>query len=78
MAGLRVIRYPYFIKKRENLATHSGGILNRLKINPLNYLLVPFFLIGQLLALIRLLIKERFDLIHAHWIIPQGLFQSSQ
>ncbi|HQP26165.1 MAG TPA: glycosyltransferase, partial [Smithellaceae bacterium] len=66
------IRFPYFFRRWENLATHSGGILNRLRANPFNYLLVPFFLLGQLLALICLLRKERFDLIHAHWLIPQG------
>lgn len=73
MGGLKVIRFPYFLSRWENLATHSGGILNRLRANPFNYLLVPFFLLGQMLALIRLLHKERFDLIHAHWLIPQGL-----
>jgi len=73
MAGMRVIRFPYFFKRWENLATHSGGILSRLRANRLNYLLVPFFLMGQFLTLFRLLRKERFDLIHAHWIIPQGL-----
>ena len=73
MAGLRVIRFPYFLRRWENLATHSGGILNRLRSNPFNYLLVPLFLAGQLLALIRLLHHERFALIHAHWLIPQGL-----
>lgn len=73
MAGLHVIRFPYFFRRWENLATHSGGILNRLRSNPFNYLMVPLFLAGQLLALIRLLRQERFDLIHAHWLIPQGL-----
>jgi len=73
MAGLRVIRFPYFFQQWENLATHSGGILSRLRSNPFNYLLVPFFLLGQLVALINLLRRERFDLIHAHWLIPQGL-----
>jgi glycosyltransferase involved in cell wall biosynthesis len=73
MAGLHVIRFPYFFRHWENLATHSGGILNRLRANPFNYLLVPLFLLGQLLALVRLMRQERFALIHAHWLIPQGL-----
>jgi len=73
MAGLRVIRFAYFIRRWENLATHSGGILNRLRSNPFNYLLVPFFLLGQIWALVRLLGREEFDLIHAHWLISQGM-----
>lgn len=76
MAGLQVIRFAYFIRRWENLATHSGGILNRLRSNPFNYLLVPFFLLGQLRALISLLRAESFDLIHAHWLIPQGVIAS--
>ncbi len=71
--GLHIIRFPYFVQHLENLASHGGGILNRLRANPFNYLLVPPFLIGQLWALIRLLRRENWDLIHAHWLIPQGL-----
>ena len=73
IAGLHVIRFPYFLKPWENLATHSGGIINRLRANPLNYFFVPFFLIGMFLAFLRLLRTQQFDIIHAHWIIPQGL-----
>jgi len=73
MGGLHVIRFPYFFRRWENLATHSGGILSRLRSNPFNYLLVPLFLAGQLRALVRLMGQERFVLIHAHWLIPQGL-----
>jgi glycosyltransferase involved in cell wall biosynthesis len=73
ISGLKVIRFPYFFQKWENLAMHGGGILNKLKSNPIYYLMVPFFLFGQLLALVRLLRHENFDLIHAHWLIPQGL-----
>ena len=72
MAGLRVIRFPYFFSQWEKLAMHGGGILNQLKTNPAYYLMVPFFLLGQLLAITRLLRNERFDLIHAHWLVPQG------
>ncbi len=72
MAGVRVIRFPYFFQRWEKLAMHGGGILNRLRSNPFNYFLVPLFLLAQLWAVVRLLRKERFDLIHAHWLIPQG------
>lgn len=70
--GLKVIRFPYFFGRWEKLAMSGGGILNKLKSHPLYYLLVPFFLLGQLLAVVRLLRNQRFDLIHAHWLIPQG------
>jgi len=72
MAGLRVVRFPYFFNQWEKLAMHGGGILNQLKTNPAYYLIVPFFLLGQLRAVTRLLRNERFDLIHAHWLVSQG------
>ena len=72
MADLRVIRFPYFFNRWEKLAMHGGGILNKLKSNPLYYLMIPFFLLGQMRAVVGLLRSERFDLIHAHWLIPQG------
>ena len=72
IAGLRVIRFPYFFNRWEKLAMHGGGILNQLKTNPVYYLMIPFFLLGQLWAVVRLLRNQRFDLIHAHWLIPQG------
>jgi len=72
MDGLSVYRYRYFIENWQSLA-YNGGILNRLKEKPLRYILVPFFLFSQLAAMIVLLKRERVDIIHAHWIIPQGL-----
>lgn len=72
MEGIRVTRYRYFFSRWENLAFH-GGILANLKQNPLRYALVPFFMMAQLLVLIRIVNRHQFDCIHAHWLIPQGL-----
>jgi hypothetical protein len=75
MSGLKVIRFPYFINRFENLAMSGGGILNKLKSNPLYYMMIPFFMLGQLWELVCLLRKERFHLIHAHWLILCGFNQ---
>lgn len=72
MDGLNVIRFPYFFRRLETLS-YEGGILSKLKINRWYYLLVPFFMLGQGLALIKLLRSQPFDIIHAHWLIPQGV-----
>jgi glycosyltransferase involved in cell wall biosynthesis len=73
MSGLKVVRFPYFFNRWEDLANHGGGIVNRLKAKPLNILLLPFFIFGQFLAFARLLCRKDFALVHAHWIVPQGL-----
>ena len=72
LSGIYVKRFRYFIKPLERLA-YQGGILSNLKHQPWLYGLLPFFFIGELFALIRLLKKSKFHLIHAHWLIPQGL-----
>lgn len=71
MDGITIYRFRYFWGSFEKLAG-SIGILPTLKNNPLYYLVVPFFLIAQLLSLISISRKVRPDVIHAHWIIPQG------
>jgi glycosyltransferase involved in cell wall biosynthesis len=70
--GMRVTRYRYFIPRWEKLA-YRGGILENLKQNQCRYALIPFFLLFQTLAIQKLLRRFPFDLIHAHWIIPQGV-----
>jgi glycosyltransferase involved in cell wall biosynthesis len=71
-SGIHVQRFRYFFKPLEKLAYH-GGILAKLNKNPFLYILLPFFIVGELFALIKLLRQHRFHLIHAHWLIPQGL-----
>ena len=71
MSGIQVHRFRYFLKKLEILAG-SEGILPTLKKNVLFNFLVPFFLIGEFWALVKLTKKIKPDIIHAHWILPQG------
>jgi len=74
MDGMRVVRFRYFFEPWEKLAYGSGGgILARIRINPLWGLMVPFLVAGQVLATLRLLRRKRFDLVHAHWLVPQAL-----
>lgn len=72
MHNIRVVRFRYFFERFETLC-YEGGILSRLKVQPLRYLLIPFFMGFQLFATYRLIKTEKIALIHAHWIIPQGL-----
>lgn len=71
MAGMQVHRFRYFFSPLEKLAG-SSGILPTLRQNKFFYLLVPFFILGQFLAVLRLTLRLKPDVVHAHWIIPQG------
>ena len=69
---IQVTRYRYFFNGWERLA-YQGGILANLKQQPLRFGLVPFFGLFQVGAILKLLRRYPFDLIHAHWLVPQGL-----
>lgn len=72
LEGLSIIRYRYAPEVWENLA-YEGGIISKLKKNRLNWLVVPFFFFGQWLAILKLLRQHSIKVIHAHWLIPQGM-----
>ncbi len=71
MDGIEVRRFRYFFPRWQTL-TYQGGILANLKQAPWRYLLLPLFFAAQVIALVRILKHERVDVIHAHWLIPQG------
>jgi len=66
LAGCQIVRYKYW-PFAHTLA--DGAILDNLKQSKAMWLQVPFLMLGLLIA-IR---KQQPKLIHAHWIIPQGL-----
>ena len=69
--GVRVTRFRYFLSRWESLA-YRGGILANLNENRSRYGLIPLFVLFQIQSALKLLKRYRFDLIHAHWVIPQG------
>jgi len=74
--NLEIIRFRYFIKKYE-LLSYGSGILSNLKANKFKWGLVPFFLIAQLISMLVIIKKNEFDVIHVHWIFPQGLIAAA-
>jgi len=74
LEGVEVIRYHYFpIHKWETLC-YPGAIVPRIKEKKMRILLVPFLLISLWFHLFKLL--PNFDIVHSHWLIPQGIIQS--
>jgi glycosyltransferase involved in cell wall biosynthesis len=74
LEGVKVIRYHYFpIRKWETLC-YPGAIVPRIKEKKARIFLVPFLFLALFFKLLRLL--PNYDIVHAHWIIPQGIVQS--
>ena len=70
--GVTVQRFHYFPKPWQKLA-YGSGILPNLRRNPILWLQVPFFLVCMTISLLRGLHRVRPDVVHAHWVIPQGM-----
>lgn len=72
MDAVHVHRFKYLPFKLQNLC-YDGGILPKLKSQPLRVLEVPFLVLGMFFAAAHVLIKNKAAIIHAHWLLPHGL-----
>jgi len=69
--SLPIYRFKYFFQFGEMLA-YDGGMLNKLRQHRAAYLIIPFFLVGEIAAALRLLKSQSYALINPHWLLPQG------
>ena len=70
-ADYEIIRFRYAPENLE-LLSENGGITSSLKKNRWLWLLIPFFIFFQVVAIRKLVKSGKFSIIHAHWLIPQG------
>jgi glycosyltransferase involved in cell wall biosynthesis len=77
--GVRIFRYRYAPTRSLERLTRpggAGGVLDHLRAEPLLWCLVPLLLAGLARRLRRLLRQERFECVHAHWLVPHALLQA--
>lgn len=65
--------FRYAFPRGQQKLAYGSGILPNLRAHPWLCFQVPFFLIAQFLSTWRLIYQLKPDLIHAHWIVPQGV-----
>ncbi|MHA1912380.1 MAG: glycosyltransferase [Candidatus Kariarchaeaceae archaeon] len=71
---IKIIRFPYWIPKKWQILCYNGGILPNLKKHGFKAFLQLFtFVLIETLVTLYITLKHRIDIIHAHWIVPQGL-----
>jgi glycosyltransferase involved in cell wall biosynthesis len=68
---LRIERFPYFPRRWERLA--SGAIIENVRSDRSNLIQVPALFGAEALAVRRAVKTFRPDVVHAHWIVPQGI-----
>jgi glycosyltransferase involved in cell wall biosynthesis len=65
-------RFQYFPFRLQRLA-YGSGMMPNLKRSPWLWLQVPFFVLAMAHSLVRVTRHAQIDLLHAHWLLPQGL-----
>jgi glycosyltransferase involved in cell wall biosynthesis len=69
--GVTIERFAYFPRRWEDLA--HGAIIENLRAKPSRWLQVAPFVAAETIALRRLVRRHRPDVLHVHWVIPQGV-----
>jgi glycosyltransferase involved in cell wall biosynthesis len=69
--GVHVTRYRFFPRRWEDVA--DGAILENVRSHRSRLVQLPFLMAAQWWGVRREVRRHRPDVIHAHWIIPQGL-----
>ena len=69
--GFRVRRFRFFPRRWEDLA--DGAIIENIRTRKSRLLQVVPFLLAETVATFRAVRRGKPDIIHAHWIIPQGI-----
>ena len=71
--GVSVRRYSYMIPHKLEQLCYDGGMLIQLKARPWTWLLLPLFLVAQLMRVSLECRQWKPDVIHSHSLLPQGL-----
>jgi glycosyltransferase involved in cell wall biosynthesis len=74
--GVPVRRFRYLWPASLETVCYDGGALAKLRANRWLILRVPFLVLAQWLVVTRHLLRRRVALVHAHWLLPQGLTAS--
>jgi glycosyltransferase involved in cell wall biosynthesis len=72
LEGVECQRFRYAPPALERLA-YGGGMLANIRAARWLWLVLPFYMLALLVAASALLVRRKITVVHAHWIIPQGL-----
>jgi phosphatidylinositol alpha-1,6-mannosyltransferase len=72
LGGVHVERFRYLWPERAQTICYQGGALINLREKPSNFFKVPFLVAAEWAATLRRLRRKNYDLVHSHWILPQG------
>ncbi|MGI9372631.1 MAG: glycosyltransferase family 4 protein [Hyphomicrobiales bacterium] len=72
LCGVQIFRYPYFKPENQETVFYRGGALVNMRKHPLNWVKLPVAMIALNHNIYKHLRTSTYDLLHSHWIVPQG------
>jgi glycosyltransferase involved in cell wall biosynthesis len=72
LAGVRTERFRYAWPASAQTVCYRGGAMINLRKRPVEKLKLPVLVGAELLAIYRRLLTRSYDIVHSHWILPQG------
>jgi len=72
----KLITYKYIWPERFHVLGYSETLTNDMGLPIAMWILSPFMYLFGFLALIKLINKEKIDVVNAHWVLPNGFIAS--
>jgi glycosyltransferase involved in cell wall biosynthesis/SAM-dependent methyltransferase len=70
--GVKIHRFRYALTKNLHIMGHGRALEADVRLHPLALLMLPFYLLGALITLWRVTGQQKTDVIHVHWVLPNG------
>ncbi len=69
---VKVHRFRYCWPESQQTVCYQGGALVNLRKSAFNKVKLPILVFAQFIAMFSRLVVGKYDVIHAHWLLPQG------
>ncbi len=69
---VKVHRFRYIWPERWHIMGHAKSLKADVRLRPLAFFLLPFFLVGALIKLMQVTREQNSQIIHVNWVLPNG------
>lgn len=73
MDGMKVYRFTYFYPAKYQKIAYGPGVVPNLKSSILARIELPIFFLSELFNAMKIIRREKIDIINSHWLIPHGI-----
>jgi glycosyltransferase involved in cell wall biosynthesis len=71
--GVQIFRFKYFYPLKYQKLAYGAGIADNINRSILAKLQIPLFIIAELFFSLKIIRKEKINIVNSHWLIPQGI-----